>query len=74
MSINEIMKIGTKGMTTEEKREEQERRIKVAEKINAIGEKIARIDVQLKLLPAEYGACKVWKQRKQEYIRQIRKI
>lgn len=74
MSINEIMKIGTNGMNASEKQKEQERRVKVVERINAIGEKIARIDVQLKILPAEYGACKIWKQRKQEYLRQLRKI
>lgn len=74
MSINEIMKVGTNGMTASEKQNEQERRIKVAERINAIGEKIARIDVQLKILPAEYGCCKIWKQKKKEYQRQLRKI
>lgn len=74
MSIKEIMEIGTQGMNTAQKQEEKERRVKVVERINTIGEKIARIDVQLKILPAEYHACKIWKQRKQEYVRQLRKI
>lgn len=74
MSIKEIMEIGTQGMNTAQKQEEKERRVKVVERINTIGEKIARIDVQLKILPAEYKCCKIWKQRKQEYIRQLRKI
>lgn len=74
MSINEVMKIGTAGMTEEQRQTEQERRLKVVEKLNKMNEKIERINVQLKILPAEYGVCKIWRQRKAGYNRQIRKI
>ena len=40
MTIKEIMNIGTKGMSKEQKEAEQERRLKVCEKINTIGRKI----------------------------------
>lgn len=36
MSINEIMKIGTDGMTEEQRQAEQERRLKVVERLNKI--------------------------------------
>lgn len=74
MSISEVMAIGTKGMNTAQRQEEKERRIKVAERINKLGDKIKRIDEQLKVLPNDYKCCKIWKQRKAGYIRQIRKI
>lgn len=59
MSINEVMKIGTDGMTEEQRQTEKERRLKVVEKLNKMNEKIERINVQLKILPAEYGVCKI---------------
>ena len=49
MSINEVMKIGTKGMTQEQIVAERDRRIGVVEKINQIGDKIAKCEIEKKV-------------------------
>ena len=74
MSINDVMKIATEGMTVEQRQEEKERRLKVVARINKLGWKINQIDIQLSVLPANYKACKIWKQKKAYYNRQIRQI
>ena len=74
MTIEANLKFGTEGMTATEKQAEALRRVKVIEKVNALGEKISRIDVQLKILPAEYGCCKTWKRMRKGYQRQINRI
>ena len=40
MTIKEIMKIGTSGMNTAQKMEEQERRIEISVRINRLQEKV----------------------------------
>lgn len=40
MSINEVMKFGTKGMSGTEKAAEQERRMKVVDRINLLGNRL----------------------------------
>ena len=40
MSIKEIMEIGTTGMTTEQKEVEQARRMKVADRLNLLGNRV----------------------------------
>ena len=74
MSITEIMRIGTSGMTAEQKDEEQARRMKVVDRINYIGTMTDRINVQLQLLPANYKACKIWKNKKSRYNRELKRI
>ena len=74
MSINEVMAIGTNGMNTAQRQEEKERRIKVVERLNKLGDKINQIDIQLSILPNEYKCCQIWKRKKTGYVRQIRKI
>ena len=74
MTINEMMQIGTSGMTAEQKYEEQARRLKVVERINHMAEVTERINVQLEILPADYKCCKVWKNRKKSYARELKKI
>lgn len=49
MSINEVMKIGTKDMTQEQITAERDRRIGVVEKINQIGDKIAKCEIEKKV-------------------------
>jgi hypothetical protein len=51
MSINEIMKIGTKGMSKAQKAAEQERRVKVSERINLLGNRIYGGKIALKGCP-----------------------
>ena len=38
MTVKELMKIGCEGMSADQLREEQQRRLKVSQKINEIGE------------------------------------
>ena len=64
MTIKEMMKIGTSEMSAEQKEAEQARRLKVVERIN----------VQLEILPADYKCCKVWKNRKKSYTRELKRI
>ena len=52
MSINEIMKIGTAGMNTAQRMEEQERRIAVSQRINTL---------QVRMIECESEAKKVEK-------------
>ena len=74
MTIKEIMKIGTDGMNAEQKQEEKERRIKVVERVNYMAEMVNRINVQLKLLPADYKVCRIWKNRRNRYNRELKRI
>ena len=74
MTIKEIMEIGTDGMNTAQKQEEKERRIKVVERINFMSDTIDRINVQLKILPADYKCCRIWKNRKNRYNRELKRI
>lgn len=71
MSINEVMKIGTKGMNTAQKQEEKERRIKVVEKLNEIGEKADNLQKCLSILNLKQGsdARKAYEKK----IRQLKK-
>lgn len=52
MSINEIMKIGTAGMNTAQRMEEQERRIAVSQRINTL---------QVRMIECEHEVKKVEK-------------
>lgn len=49
MSVNDVMKIGTKGMTQEQIAVERDRRIGVVEKINQIGDKIVKCEIEKKV-------------------------
>jgi hypothetical protein len=74
MTIKEIMQIGTSWMTEAEKKDEQERRIKVVERVNYMADMIERINAQLKLLPNDYKCCRIWKNRKNRYNRELKRI
>lgn len=74
MSIKEIMEIGTSGMDATQKQKETERRLKVVERINFMAEDIRKINIQLKLLPADYKCCRIWKNRKNRYNRELNRI
>ena len=39
-----------------------------------MAEVIRKIDVQLEILPADYKCCKVWKNRKKSYARELKRI
>lgn len=74
MTIKEAMQFGCDGMTEQEIVEETVRRLKVIEKINAMGELITRLDVQIVLLPADYNAVKIFKRRKRNTIKKLNRI
>lgn len=71
MSINDVMKIGTKGMTQEQITAERNRRIGVVEKINQIGEKVDGLQKCLSILNLKQGsdARKAYEKK----IRQLKK-
>ena len=74
MTINEVMTIGTNGMTQEQIELEKLRRVKVVERVNYMAEMIDRINIQLKLLPNGYNCCRSWKNRKARYNRELKRI
>ena len=48
MTLKDIMKIGTKGMSAQEREQEQERRLKVAERVTLLGNRIYGGKIALK--------------------------
>jgi hypothetical protein len=66
MTIKELMKIGTNGMTDEQKDEELARRLKVAERINKLAESVKQIEG----LPDD----KALKNQKKSYARKLKQI
>lgn len=74
MSINEIMKIGTKGMNTAQKQEEQERRIKVSERINLIQSKKVACENEAKGCEKGSPVAKMLNGKIKQYNRELNKI
>ena len=66
MTIKELMKIGTSGMTEEQKDEELARRLKVVERINKLAESVKQIES----LPDD----KARKNQKKSYARKLKQI
>lgn len=66
MTIKELMKIGTSGMTEKQKDEELARRLKVAERINKLAESVKQIEG----LPDD----KARKNQKKSYARKLKQI
>lgn len=59
MSINEVMKIGTQDMTQEQITAERDRRIGVVEKINQIGDKITKCEIEKKVKKYKHEIDKI---------------
>lgn len=74
MTIKEIMKIGTKGMTTAEKMEEQERRIQVSERINLIQVRMLDCEREQKKVEKNSKADKMLKAKARSYNRELLRI
>lgn len=66
MMIKELMKIGTNGMTEEQKDEELARRLKVVDRINKLAESVKQIEN----LPDD----KARKNQKKSYARKLKRI
>ena len=74
MTIKQVMGFGCKGFTKAQKETELERRLKVVERINKIGEKMERLNASINALPAGSQEKKVFNQRKRELTNTLRKI
>ena len=74
MTIKEIMKIGTKGMNTAQKKEEQERRINVSIRINQIQAKRLACEQEVKKCAKGSPAAKLLNGRIRNYNRELNKI
>ena len=74
MSIKEIMKIGTNGMTTAEKQEEQERRIQVSERINLLQVRILGYEQESKKVASGSAEAKELKAKIRKYNREMSRI
>lgn len=74
MTIKDIMKIGTKGMSASEREQEQERRIKVSERINLLQVKIIGCEAEAKKAAKGSGDEKRLKSKIRGYNREISKI
>lgn len=59
MTIKEIMKIGTSGMNTAQRMEEQERRIEVSVRINRLQEKVVACEGEAKKVEKGSPAAKI---------------
>lgn len=69
MSINEVMKIGTKGMTQEQITAERERRVGVVERLNKIGEQLDATKKAVGILNLKKGS-----DAQKAYARKIRQL
>ena len=74
MTIKEIMKIGTKGMTAAEKQKEQERRIQVSERINLIQVRMMDCEREQKKVENGSKSQKVLKAKVRSYSRELLRI
>ena len=74
MTIREIMKIGTKGMSTAEKLEEQERRISVSERINQLQVKTIACEKEVKKVEKGSEAARMLNRKIKSYNRELNRI
>lgn len=74
MTIKEIMKIGTKGMGTAELMEEQERRIRVSERINLLQVRMIGCEKEAKKVEKDTKASKVLNAKVRQCKRELNRI
>ena len=74
MSIKEIMTIGTSGMNTAQKQEEQEHRIKVCERINLLQVRIIGCERAVKTCESGSKAARELNYRIKQYHREMNRI
>ena len=74
MSINEIMKIGTDGMSTAQKQEERERRISISQRINLIQVRMLECEKEAKKCEKGSKAEKMLRAKVRKFERELRKI
>ena len=74
MSIKEIMLLGTDGMTTAQKQEEKERRIKVSERINLLHSKKTACENAARTCEKGSAAAKLLNGKVKQYNREINRI
>lgn len=74
MTIKEIMKIGTSGMTTAEKMEEQERRVQVCVRINQLQVRVIGCEAEAKKVEKGSKADKFLKAKIRKCNRELNRI
>lgn len=74
MTIKEIMKIGTKGMNTAQRQEEQERRLKVAERINLLDNRMTGCKKELQKVEKGSPAAKLLNGKVKSMNRELNRI
>lgn len=74
MSIKEIMKIGTSGMSTAQKQEEQERRIDVSVRINQLQVKKIACETEARKVEKGSEAAKMLNRKIKSYNRELNRI
>lgn len=74
MTIKAIMNIGTKGMNTAQRMEEQERRVKVAERLNLLGNRISGCRSELQKCEKGSPAAKLLNGKIKDSNREINRI
>ena len=74
MTIKEIMKIGTKGMNTAQRQEEQERRLKVAERITLLGNRVNGCKAELAKCEKGSPAAKLLNSKIKDSNRELNRI
>ena len=74
MTIKEIMEIGTSGMDTAQKQEEQERRIMVSERINLLQVKTIACEKEAKKVEKGSETSKMLNRKIKSYARELNRI
>lgn len=74
MTIKEIMKIGTSGMSTAQKMEEQERRIEVSQKINQLQVKVIECESEAKKVEKGSPAAKMLNSKIRKANKELKRI
>lgn len=74
MSIKEIMEFGTSGMNTAQRMEEQERRLKVSERLNTLQIRLSGCETAEKDCDKCSDASKMLKGKIRQYKREMNRI
>lgn len=74
MTVKEVMKIGCEGMNADQLEKEQERRLKVCERINKIGEQHVICRIAEELVPEGSVEKKNVKRKMRKLVKTLNKI
>lgn len=74
MTIKDMMKLGTTGMSTAQKQEEQERRIKISERINLIHARQIACENEVEKCDKDSSAERMLKDKIRHYDKELARI